>query len=46
MNWSYDSARDPEPIHAAFGLTYSAYLVVPRLAMQQMPQQWQARFVG
>lgn len=45
MNWSHVSETDPEPIHTAFGLTYSAYFTIPRLALQQMPRQWQARFV-
>ena len=45
MNWSSDAANSDEPIHVAFALTRSSYFVLPRLAMQQMPQQWQARFV-
>lgn len=33
-------------IHAHFGLSYASYLVVPRLALQEMPLDWQERFVG
>lgn len=33
------------PIHAWFGLTYAAYLVLPRLALQSMPREWQQRLV-
>ena len=32
-------------IHQAFGLTYAAYLVIPRSVLQDMPADWQARFV-
>lgn len=33
------------PVHAFFGLTYSSYQVVPRVLAQNMPHEWQARFV-
>lgn len=33
-------------MHSWFGLTYSAYLVVPRLALQNLPLEWQQRFVA
>jgi hypothetical protein len=33
------------PIHNAFGLTYSSYLVMPRSLLQEMPEEWQRRFV-
>ena len=39
------AAADHEPIHAWFGLTYSAYLVLHRVALQEMPVEWQRRFV-
>ncbi len=32
------------PIHNAFGLSYAAYLVIPRTVLQSMPIEWQARF--
>lgn len=32
-------------IHNWFGLTYASYLVMPRLALQEMPDEWQRRFV-
>lgn len=33
------------PVHVWFGLTYSSYLVIPRLALQEMPVEWQRRLV-
>lgn len=33
------------PIHAWFGLTYSAYLVLPRSLLGGMPIAWQDRMV-
>ena len=33
------------PIHQAFGLTYAAYFVMPRSVLQEMPEDWQQRFV-
>lgn len=35
-----------EPIHAHFELTYAQYIVIPRTALQSMPTEWQAKFVG
>jgi hypothetical protein len=32
-------------IHAAFGLTYANYLVLPRAVLQSMPLEWQDKFV-
>lgn len=34
------------PIHEAFGLSYAAYLVIPRTVLQSMPIEWQERFVA
>lgn len=34
-----------DPVHTWFGLTYSSYLVLPRVLMQEMPVEWQTRFV-
>jgi hypothetical protein len=34
------------PIHQMFGLTYSSYFCVPRLALQEMPIEWQEAFVA
>ena len=28
-------------LHAWFGLSYAAFLVMPRVAMMQMPKEWQ-----
>lgn len=36
---------DNEPIHAAFGLSYANYLVIPRTVLQSMPVEWQREFV-
>lgn len=33
------------PIHSWFGLTYASWLTLPRLSLQEMPLDWQARFV-
>ena len=41
-----DSLTSDEPIHAAFGLSYASYLVVPRTVLQSMPVSWQAEFVA
>lgn len=37
---------DDCPIHTWFNLTYSNYFTIPRLALQEMPVQWQRRFVA
>ncbi len=34
-----------ETIHNWFGLTYASYLVLPRVLMQEMPSEWQAKMV-
>ena len=34
-----------EPISCFFNLTYSSYLVIPRLFLEAMPETWQAAFV-
>ncbi len=36
---------DEEHIHNWFGLTYSSYLVLPRLMLESMPAEWQKKFV-
>lgn len=33
------------PIHAWFSLSYASWLTIPRLSLQEMPPNWQARFV-
>ena len=33
------------PIHDAFGLTYASWFVVPRVILQEMPVEWQKRFL-
>lgn len=38
--------EDSEPVHMWFGLSYSAYLVLPRSALQSMPAEWQRKFLG
>lgn len=37
--------EDPALIHDFFGLSYSTHLVLPRVLLQSMPEEWQARFV-
>jgi hypothetical protein len=36
---------DRDSIHGWFGLTYSSYLVLPRVILQSMPDEWQWKFV-
>jgi hypothetical protein len=33
------------PIHSWFGLSYASWLTIPRISLQEMPPDWQARFV-
>lgn len=35
---NYDQRKD---LHLWFGLSYAAFLVMPRVAMMQMPKEWQ-----
>lgn len=34
------------PIDSWFGLSYSSYFVLPRLAMQELPLEWQNKFIA
>ena len=34
-----------EAIHGYFGLSYANYLVMPRVVLQSMPDEWQEKFV-
>ncbi|EAA6139656.1 hypothetical protein DUU50_12080 [Salmonella enterica subsp. enterica serovar Corvallis] len=36
----YDDRKD---LHLWFGLSYAAFLVMPRVAMMQMPKEWQEK---
>lgn len=36
---------DKPDIHAWFELTYAQYLVLPRVILQSMPDEWQIKFV-
>jgi len=36
---------DQEPVHNWFGLTYSSYLVLPRVLLQSAPLEWQQKFI-
>lgn len=36
---------DNDAIHDYFGLTYANFLVLPRVALQSMPDEWQKKFV-
>lgn len=33
------------PVNIWFGLTYSSYLVIPRMALEAMPHEWQEKLV-
>lgn len=35
-----------QPMHDWFSLTYANYLVLPRSLIQEMPVEWQKRFVA
>jgi len=37
--------EEKEHIHGYFGLSYANYLVIPRLVLQSMPEEWQKQFV-
>lgn len=37
-NEEYDMRKD---LHLWFGLSYAAFLVMPRVAIMQMPEKWQ-----
>ena len=43
-----EAGGDPRegPMHDWFGLSYSSYLVLPRVVIQSMPIAWQVQFVG
>lgn len=34
------------PVHRWFSLTYSSYLVLPRLMLESMPLEWQHKLVA
>ena len=36
----YDYRKD---LHGWFGLSYAAFVVMPRVAMMQMPKEWQEK---
>jgi len=38
--------KDLEPCWSYFGLSYSAYLVLPRVILCSAPVEWQDRFVA
>lgn len=46
MHLSKDGAIMEEPMGYFFGLSYASWLVLPRLALQEMPLDWQARFMA
>lgn len=41
-----DGVMHGAPIHEWFGLSYSNYFVMPRLAIQDLPHEWQRRFIA
>ena len=38
------SVDTDQPIHDYFGLTYASWLTLPRVLLQEMPFEWQAKF--
>lgn len=40
-----DNILDDRPVHTWFELSYSSYLILPRLFMEAMPYVWQCQFV-
>lgn len=40
------ASKSDEPVHQWFELSYSQYLTVPRSVLQNMPSDWQRRFVA
>ncbi len=38
--------RSEGEVHSWFGLTYSHYLVLQRSILQEMPTEWQKRFIA
>jgi hypothetical protein len=41
-DYEHPHGRD---VHGWFGLTYAQYLTIPRVILDAMPGEWQARFV-
>lgn len=39
------SNTNTEPVHTWFELSYAQYLTIPRSVLQEMPEEWQQRFV-
>lgn len=39
-NQKYDQRKD---LHLWFGLSHAAFLVMPRVAMMEMPKEWQEK---
>lgn len=46
IHYSKDGAIMEEPMGYFFSLSYASWLVLPRLALQEMPLDWQARFIA
>ena len=45
QNTNLGERIETEAIHGFFGLTYASYLVLPRVLLQSMPDEWQTAFV-
>lgn len=43
--WEPDLPLDSEPVHNWFGLSYASYFAIPRAVLEQMPVEWQRRFI-
>ncbi|HED1541891.1 TPA: hypothetical protein R4S87_001873 [Kluyvera cryocrescens] len=38
--------NERKDLHLWFGLSYAAFLVMPRVAMMQMPEEWQEKMAA
>lgn len=45
MHKQPDGTYVESPINSWFSLTYCSYFVIPRLALESMPVEWQQRFI-
>lgn len=46
MHKQPDGTYAESPFNAWFSLSYASYLVVPRLALESMPVEWQNRMIA
>jgi hypothetical protein len=46
VHFAKDGSMMEEPMGYFFSLSYASWLCLPRLALQEMPLDWQARFIA